>query len=114
MLGENPWDYADILCSLKHRPNVVINDLSPMVAKFVKRHFKNVFNQYEVCVAEDTPENIELASSDDFEVSFERLKIDRAPFTVVSDNDTHPVHMALFDRLHKQNTKSSVEALRQI
>ena len=65
------------------------------------------------------PENIELALSDDFEVSFEWLNNDRAPFTEVNDNDTDPitkrdVHMALFDRLREKNTKSNVEALRRI
>ena len=56
IIGENPWDYVDILRSFKLRPNVVINNKSQMVAKFAKRHFKNVFNPYEGCVAEDTPE----------------------------------------------------------
>ena len=90
-----------------------------MVAKFANGRFKKFFSPYEGHVAEDTPENMELALSDDLEVSCKWLNNDRAPFTEVNDNDTHPVpksnvHMALFDRLHEKNTKSDVEALRRI
>ena len=56
--GESPRDYLDVLRSLKHKPNVFINDMAHIVAKHGNIHHGNFFKPHDGRVARPTPENI--------------------------------------------------------
>ena len=73
--SESPRDYLDKeLRSMKHRPNVLVCDMTHMVAELENRFKDDFFSPLQGRVAESTAENIEKAKSDNLNVSFPFLE----------------------------------------
>ena len=116
--GESPRDYLDVLRSLKHKPNVFINDMAHIVAKHGNIHHGNFFKPHDGRVARPTPENIALALGNKLHISFPFLEKVGTKSNPV-DIGCHPITgsdacLVLFDRFHESNTSSEVESLRPI
>ncbi len=112
--AESPRDYTDVLRSLKHRPNVFINDMAHMVAAHGNRYMDGFFSPHEGRVAAATASNIEQAKEGNLKVSFPWLENNEQEI-----QENHPVSgsnvtLALFHRFHETNTASNVEVLRRI
>ena len=117
--AESPRDYIDILCSLKYRPNMSIVDMAHMVASHGNRFEEDFFSPHQGRVAADTPDNIEQALNDTFEVSFPWLDTNNPCYELDENCSKHPVTgsdvtLALFDKFHESNTSSERESLRRI
>ena len=56
--AESPRDYADILLSMKHPPNIVISDVPHMLAAHINKRSPNIFAPYAGRVADPSEENI--------------------------------------------------------
>ena len=117
--AESPQDYIDILQSLKHKPNVFINDMEHIVASFGIRKFENpIFYPHDGQVADGTTGNIELAKDNCYQVSFPWLSAKGSNNRGHAEN-IHPVtgkdiYVALFDRFHETNTNKDIESLRRL
>lgn len=115
--AESPRDFADMLLSWKHMPNVVIYDFARGLATHtnLREPEQLPFRPFEGRLMEPTEENIKLAQNGSVKVSLPWLDT-RAP---LHDNCGHPVtgsseHYVLYDRFHEKNTKDKRDFLRRL
>ncbi|XP_049333211.1 uncharacterized protein LOC125801123 [Astyanax mexicanus] len=97
--AESPRDFADILLSMTHFPNLTLYDFARGLATHTNLR---------------EPESM-LASAGQIKVSLPWLTSKK----VVPDENGHPLtgsseHYALYDRFHEANTKDKKDALRKI
>ena len=115
--AESPRDYADMLLSFRHFPNVAMYDFARgLVAHTNLREPGDLpFQPNEGRVAAATPDNISAAKKGEIMVNFPWLIQQKVP----ADAGGHPAtgcaeHYALYDTFHQQNTKDDRDALRLI
>ena len=115
--AESPRDYADMLLSFRHFPNVAMYDFARgLVAHTNLREPGDLpFQPNEGRVAAATPDNISAAKKGEIKVHFPWLNQQKVP----ADAGGHPAtgcaeHYALYDTFHQQNTKDDRDALRLI
>lgn len=115
--AESSRDYADLLLSWKHFPNVVIYDFARGLVNHcnLRDPIRLPFSPNEGRLAEASPENIAMASKDQLRVHLPWLvtKKDKP------DTGGHPItgsaeHYALYDTFHQCNTKDHRDVLRRI
>lgn len=115
--AESPRDFADLLLSWKHIPNVSIYDFARGLATHGNLRVPTdiPFHPYEGRLAEPTPESISSAKQG-------KLKVSRPWLFEKTDNSSskgHPItgsseHYVLYDKLHESNTKDPQDVLRRI
>ncbi|RXN15285.1 HMG domain-containing 3 isoform X2 [Labeo rohita] len=115
--AESPRDFADLLLSWKHMPNVIIYDFARGLATHMnlRESEKVPISPFEGRLAEPSQLNIELAKSGKLKVSLPWLNTKKA----VPDINGHPVtgsshHYVLYDRFHEANTKDIKDVLRKL
>ncbi|CAM4659668.1 unnamed protein product [Leuciscus chuanchicus] len=115
--AESPRDYADMLLSFKHFPNVVIYDFARGLVTHTnfREPERLPFSPFEGRVAAATPENIASAKRGELKINLSWLQIKKDP----PDLNGHPAtgsaeHYALYDTFHQYNTKDEKDALRLI
>ncbi|KAI4876755.1 hypothetical protein NFI96_007124, partial [Prochilodus magdalenae] len=115
--AESPRDYADMLLSYKHFPNVVVYDFARGLATHtnLREPEKLPFSPFEGRLAAATPENITSAKQGNLKVNLPWLNMKKDP----PDDNGHPAtgaaeHYALYDTFHQYNTKEEKDVLRQI
>lgn len=115
--AESPRDFADLLLSWKHMPNVIIYDFARGLATHLNlwASEKLPISPFEGRLAEPTQSNIELAKCGQLKVSLPWLNIKK----IEPDLNGHPVtgssdHYVLYDRFHEANTKDSKDVLRKL
>lgn len=115
--AESPRDFADLLLSWKHLPNVIIYDFARGLATHINlRASERVpISPFEGRLAEPSQSNIELAQSGKLKVSLPWLNTKKA----VPDINGHPLtgsshHYVLYDRFHEANTKDIKDVLRKL
>ena len=115
--AESPRDYADLLLSWMHMPNVSVYDFARGLATHANLRSPTSlpFQPHEGRLAASTQENITAAQQKKLSVPLpwltEKLQ---SP-----DEDGHPVtgssdHYVLYDRFHEANTNDPKEVLRRI
>lgn len=67
--AESPRDYADLLLSWKHVPNVTVYDYPRGLASHANHRSKKLFHPFEGRLLHPSEENIKKASENDLEVS---------------------------------------------
>lgn len=115
--AESPRDFADLLLSWKHIPNVSIYDFARGLATHGNLRVPTdiPFHPHEGRLAEPTPESISSAKQG-------KLKVSRPWLFEKTDNSSskgHPItgsseHYVLYDKLHESNTKDPQDVLRRI
>ncbi|XP_049333177.1 uncharacterized protein LOC111188491 [Astyanax mexicanus] len=115
--AESPRDFADILLSMTHFPNLTLYDFARGLATHtnLREPESMPFSPYEGRLLEPTDNNVRLASAGQIKVSLPWLTSKK----VVPDENGHPLtgsseHYALYDRFHEANTKDKKDALRKI
>ncbi|XP_049339689.1 uncharacterized protein LOC125804624 [Astyanax mexicanus] len=115
--AESPRDFADLLMSWKHLPNVSVYDFARGLTTHTNLRFPDVmpFQPNEGRLAECTPDNITAAQKGKLEVSLSWLLEKK----VNPDPESHPTtgsscHFALYDKFHESNTKDQRDVLRRI
>ena len=115
--AESPRDFADLLLSMKHFPNVTLYDFARGLATHtnVREPQSLPFSPHERRLLDPTDDNISLASADKVKVSLPWLPTKKP----VPDEIGHPMtgsseHYALYDRFHEANTKDPKDVLRKI
>ncbi|KAL0152812.1 hypothetical protein M9458_051882 [Cirrhinus mrigala] len=115
--AESPRDYADILLSWKHFPNIAIYDFARGLATHtnLREPEKLPFSPHEGRLAEATTENVQLAGEGKLKVNLPWLKTKKTG----TDANCHPItgssdHYTLYDIFHERNTKDTRDALRRI
>ena len=130
--SESSPDYRDGLLSMKHIPNVVVIDMTHIIAKYALISRKEDLQKYgynekgilfELCsgrvVDPEEQENVKNAKENNLELPFPWILRNRK----LSDNNGYQshlpitnsdVHLCLFDRFHENNTSSEIESLRKI
>ncbi|KAG9267226.1 hypothetical protein AMEX_G18045 [Astyanax mexicanus] len=115
--AESPRDFADLLMSWKHLPNVSVYDFARGLTTHTNLWFPDVmpFQPNEGRLAECTPDNITAAQKGKLEVSLSWLLEKK----VNPDPESHPTtgsscHFALHDKFHESNTKDQRDVLRRI
>ncbi|XP_076142606.1 uncharacterized protein LOC143124790 [Alosa pseudoharengus] len=115
--AESPRDYADMLLSFKHFPNVVIYDFARGLVSHtnLREPVELPFRPNEGRLAPTTQENITMAKTGDLKVELPWLQSRKDP----PDADGHPStgsaeHYALYDTFHQFNTKDDRDDLRLI
>ncbi|XP_077365645.1 uncharacterized protein LOC144009664 [Festucalex cinctus] len=115
--AESPRDYADMLLSFKHFPNIVIYDFARGLVTHtnLREPERLPFSPHEGRVASVTPENIELSKKRKLGVNLPWLQQKKDP----PDVNGHPTtgsaeHYALYDTFHQYNTKDEKDFLRFI
>ncbi|XP_042627822.1 HMG domain-containing protein 3-like, partial [Cyprinus carpio] len=115
--AESPRDFAHLLLSWKHIPNVSIYDFARGLATHGNLRVPTdiPFHPHEGRLAEPTPESISSAKQGKLKVSLPWLfeKTDN------SSSKGHPItgsseHYVLYDKLHESNTKDPQDVLRRI
>ncbi|KAG1925878.1 hypothetical protein F2P79_025235 [Pimephales promelas] len=115
--AESPRDFADLLLSWKHIPNVNVYDFARGLATHGNLRVPTAipFQPHEGRLAEPTPVNISSAKKGKLNVSLPWLleKTDNL------NTKCHPItgsseHYVLYDKLHESNTKEPQEVLRRI
>ncbi|KAA0709702.1 hypothetical protein E1301_Tti019874 [Triplophysa tibetana] len=113
--AESPQDFADLLLSWKHMPNVIIYEFAEDLAKHtnLRAPEQEPISPYEGCLAEPTTVNIDLARRGKLHVSLPWLQ----SRMTVADLHGHPVtgsskHYVLYDQIPEGNPKDSGDALR--
>ncbi|CAM4428730.1 unnamed protein product [Leuciscus chuanchicus] len=106
--AENPRDFADLLLSWKHMPNVIIYDFARGLATHLslRASEKRPISPFEGRLAEPTQSNIELAKCGQLKKT--EPDLNGHPVTGSSD------HYVLYDRFHEANTKDSKDVLRKL
>ncbi|CAG6021998.1 unnamed protein product, partial [Menidia menidia] len=104
--AESPRDYADILLSFKHCPNITLYDFARGLATHTNQRVPETFRPHGSRLCEPTDGNIAQAAEGELKVNFPWLKHKQK----VPDPDGHPLtgssaHYALYDRFHEDNTK---------
>ncbi|KAG9269343.1 hypothetical protein AMEX_G16367 [Astyanax mexicanus] len=117
MRAESPRDYADMLLSYKHFPNIVVYDFARGLVTHtnLREPEKIPFSPFEGRLAAYTPENVASAKQGNLKVSLPWLNVKKDP----PDDNGHPAtgaaeHYALYDTFHQYNTKEEKDVLRQI
>ena len=130
--SESSRDYIDGLLSMKHIANVVVIDMTHIIAKYALISRKEDVQKYgynekgtlfESCSGRladpDEQENVKNAKENNLELSLPWILRNRK----LSDNNGYQshlpitnsdVHLCLFDRFHENNTSSETESLRKI
>ncbi|XP_049339463.1 uncharacterized protein LOC125804568 [Astyanax mexicanus] len=115
--AESPRDFADLLLSMKHFPNVSLYDFARGLATHTNLRKPETlpFSPYEGRLLEPTEENITLATTGQIKVNLPWL-VNKKP---VPDKNAHPLtgsseHYALYDRFHEANSKDVREVLRKL
>uniref|UniRef100_A0A8C4XA75 HMG domain-containing protein n=1 Tax=Erpetoichthys calabaricus TaxID=27687 RepID=A0A8C4XA75_ERPCA len=115
--AESPRDYADMLLSWMHIPNVVVYDFARGLVNHCKLREpeKPLFNPNEGRLAEATCDNIEMTVKENLKINLPWLNAKK----VTPDSNGHPVtgsaeHYALYDTFHQYNTKDEKNVLRRI
>ncbi|KAI7789432.1 putative HMG domain-containing protein 3-like [Triplophysa rosa] len=115
--AESPRDYADMLLSFQHFPNIVIYDFARGLATHtnLREPERLPFSPYEGRVAAATPENILSARRGELKMNLPWLQLKKDP----PDLNGHPAtgsaeHYALYDTFHQYNTRDDKDALRVI
>ncbi|XP_038164881.1 uncharacterized protein LOC119799159 [Cyprinodon tularosa] len=111
--AESPRDYADILLSFKHFPNITLYDSAPGLATHTNQRVPQTFWPHGGRLCEATDGNIAQAAKGELKVNLPWLK------HKVPDPDGHPLtgssaHYALYDRFHEDNTKDKRDVLRKV
>ena len=104
--AESPRDFADILMSMAHLPNVCLYDFARGLASHANGRQPLTFSPNEGRLLPLTEENVKGALEGRARVSLPWLLTKKA----VPDKDGHPVtgsseHYALYERFHESNTK---------
>ena len=115
--AESPRDYVDLLLSMAHQPNIIINDMANMLVAHGNKRKKDMFYPFNGMVAELTQINIQKALDGKLEVSLPWLDLGKEGNSAIQSFEVHPVlgsapHLCLFDRLHERNVKKKEETLR--
>ncbi|KAL2092911.1 hypothetical protein ACEWY4_012709 [Coilia grayii] len=113
--AESPWDFADLLMSMKHFPNVTLYDFARGLATHANIREPGTFRTHEGRLLEPTLGNVALATSGQMEVDLPWLHQKKED----PDLNGHPLtgsadRYALYDRFHEGNTKDPKEVLRKI
>lgn len=115
--AESPRDYADILLSWKHFPNIAIYDFARGLATHTNlREPESLpFSPHEGRLAEASNENLQLAAKGRLKVNLPWLKSKKMD----ADANCHPLtgssdHYTLYDVFHERNTKDPRDILRRI
>nr|XP_021322232.1 uncharacterized protein LOC110437946 [Danio rerio] len=115
--AESPRDFADMLLSWKHMPNVVIYDFARGLATHMNlREPESLpFKPFEGRLRAPTPDNIAKAKDGKLKVSLPWLNCKKN----IPDTEGHPItgsaeHYALYDRFHEDNTKDPRDVLRKL
>lgn len=115
--AESPRDYADILLSWKHFPNIAIYDFARGLATHANLREPEIlpFSPHEGRLVEATADNLQLAAEGKLKVSLPWLKTKKSK----TDANCHPItgsaaHYTLYDVFHERNTKDPRDALRKI
>ncbi|XP_039606727.1 uncharacterized protein LOC120527410 [Polypterus senegalus] len=115
--AESPRDFADLLLSWKHMPNVVIYDFARGLATHTNLRVpeKLPFSPFEGRLAEPTESSRAMAACGKLKVSLPWLNTKK----IMADPDGHPTtgssdHYALYDRFHESNTKDRRDILRKL
>uniref|UniRef100_A0A667YZS3 HMG domain-containing protein n=1 Tax=Myripristis murdjan TaxID=586833 RepID=A0A667YZS3_9TELE len=108
--SESPRDFADLLLSWQHLPNVCVYDF----ARGLVAHATSPC-PFEGRLAEPTKENVEAAGHGDLKVHLPWL-VDKLENP---ESNGHPVtgsreHYVLYDKFHQANTKDPLDVLRRI
>ncbi|XP_048853120.1 HMG domain-containing protein 3-like isoform X4 [Brienomyrus brachyistius] len=109
--AESPRDFADLLLSWKHFPNVCVYDFARGLATHTNLRLPAIlpFHPFEGRVAQPTVENIQSAEMKKLQVSLPWL-IESLEFP---EPNGHPVtgsseHYVLYDKFHEKNTLKTV------
>ncbi|KAL2097808.1 hypothetical protein ACEWY4_007015 [Coilia grayii] len=113
--AESPRDFADLLMSMKHFPNVTLYDFARGLATHANIREPGTFRPHEGRLLEPTLGNVALATSGQMEVDLPWLHQKKED----PDLNGHPLtgsadRYALYDRFHEGNTKDPKEVLRKI
>ncbi|XP_025765260.1 uncharacterized protein LOC109202981 [Oreochromis niloticus] len=115
--AESPQDFADLLLSWKHMPNVCVYDFARGLAAHTNLRVpdKLPFHPHEGRLAEPTEENVKAAQDGSLKVNLpwlhERMDgVNENPHPVTGSSD----HYVLYDILHEGNTKDPKDILRRI
>ena len=118
---EGPRDFADIMLSLQHPPNIFIVDNAAKLAKHVNKRKEDFFNPNEGRICEVSDINIECAKKGQLNVNWPWLEErKRGNVKIVDDYLVHPVtesseRFCLSDEFHKRNlTKHEDRYLRSV
>lgn len=111
--AEGPRNYADILLSFKHFPNITLYDFARGLATHTNQRVPQTFWPHGGRLCEATDGNIAQAAEGELKVNLPWLK------HKVPDPDGHPLtgssaHYALYDRFHEDNTKDKRDVLRKV
>lgn len=114
--AESPGDFADLLLSWKHMPNISIYDFARGLAVHTNLREPETmpFSPHEGRLLDPSKENLQWASKGGM-VSLPWLHTKKA----VLDEGGHPLtgsaaHYCLYDRFHEGNTKDPKDVLRRI
>ncbi|KAK1900237.1 HMG domain containing protein 3 [Dissostichus eleginoides] len=115
--AESPRDYADMLLSFKHMPNVAIYDFARGLVTHtnLREPEKMPFRPNEGRLTDDTPANLLSAAKSALTINLPWLKFKKEP----ADTNGHPTtgsadHYVLYDTFHEANTKDPKDCLRKI
>ncbi|XP_048010469.1 uncharacterized protein LOC125244425 [Megalobrama amblycephala] len=115
--SESPRDFADVLLSWKHIPNIVIYDFARGLATHTNLRCPEtlIFTPHEGRLADPTDGNIKMAKEGKLKISLPWLSIKKQ----VPDSHGHPItgsaeHYVLNDKFHEDNSKDERDALRKI
>ncbi len=113
--AESPRDYADMLLSFKHFPNIVVYDFVQGLVSHTNMREPQSFSPHGGRVAAATSENILSVKKGRLKINLPWLQLRKYP----PDVNGHPVtgsaeHYALYDTFHQYNTKDETDALRTI
>jgi len=120
--AESPCDVADMLLSMKHPPNIVISDMSHLLAAHMNKRKPNFFNPYAGRVVAPTDDNVQLAHDNKLEPQnipwLDRRNQISVPDVKVEGTNIHPVtlvhqRLSMYDKFHERNTKQRKEILRR-
>ncbi|XP_077406092.1 uncharacterized protein LOC144037980 isoform X2 [Vanacampus margaritifer] len=112
--AETPRDFADLLLSWKHFPNVSVCDDAEGLALHADRRQPGIFNPFQGRLLDSTPENVKMASRGQVRVNVPWLRFPKLP----ADVDGHPVtgssqHFALH-AFRQGRSKDQGEVLRKM
>lgn len=115
--AESPRDYADLLLSWQHMPNVAIYDFARGLAKHMNLRAPDCipFSPHEGRLLDPTPANIQEAKEGRIQVSLPWLTEKKSP----PDDHSHPrtgssQHYALTDTFHEKNSRDPKDVLRRV
>ena len=115
--AEGPRDYIDLLLSMKYQPNILISDMPQIIASHRNKRQMGTFAPLRrKSLRGNEKEHFKSRKRFSRKVSFPWLDIEQGEDDVTEEG-CHPVsgssfRLALFDRFHEGNTKSSAELLK--